>query len=103
MESIVEKLAEIEETAENIVEHAKLRKSEVEHEIQEKRNTFDRELDRYTKAEIEKIRKEAADQMEQALEEQRICNRSVIENLKKEYEEKHTAYAQEILKRITEV
>lgn len=41
--------------------------------------------------------------MDQALEEQRLKNRSAIEDLKKEYEERHTWYARQILKNITEV
>lgn len=102
MESIVEKLAEIEKTAESIVEHAQARKTEVEREIQAKRDDFDRELDAYTKAELEKIRTQAEAQMDQALEEQRIQNRSEIERLNKEYEKNHTLYAREILKKITE-
>ena len=42
MDSIVEKLAEIEKTAEAIVEHAEAQKYEVEREIQAKRDAFDR-------------------------------------------------------------
>lgn len=102
MESIVEKLAEIEKTAESIVEHAQARKTEVEREIQAKRDDFDRELDAYTKAELEKIRTQAEAQMDQVLEEQRIQNRSEIERLNAEYEKNHTLYAREILKKITE-
>lgn len=102
MESIVEKLAEIEKTAESIVEHAQARKTEVEREIQAKRDDFDRELDAYTKAELEKIRTQAEAQMDQVLEEQRIQNRSEIECLNAEYEKSHTRYAREILKKITE-
>lgn len=102
MESIVEKLAEIEKTAESIVEHAQARKTEVEREIQAKRDDFDRKLDAYTKAELEKIRTQAEAQMDQVLEEQRIQNRSEIERLNAEYEKNHTRYAREILKKITE-
>lgn len=102
MESIVEKLAEIEKTAESIVEHAQARKTEVEREIQAKRDDFDRKLDAYTKAELEKIRAQAEAQMDQVLEEQRIQNRSEIERLNEEYEKNHTRYAREILKKITE-
>ena len=71
MESIVEKLAEIEKTAESIVEHAQARKTEVEREIQAKRDDFDRELDAYTKAELEKIRTQAEAQMDQVLEDEK--------------------------------
>ena len=38
MNSVIEKLAEVEETAEAIVEHARQQKSEIEKQIQEERN-----------------------------------------------------------------
>ena len=41
MNSVIEKLAEVEETAEAIVEHARQQKSEIEKQIQEERNQFD--------------------------------------------------------------
>ena len=44
MNSVIEKLAEVEETAEAIVEHARQQKSEIEKQIQEERNQFDRDL-----------------------------------------------------------
>ena len=45
MNSVIEKLAEVEETAEAIVEHARQQKSEIEKQIQEERNQFDRDLE----------------------------------------------------------
>lgn len=42
MESVVEKLADIEMTAEAIVEHAEAQKKEIEKEIQRKRDQLDR-------------------------------------------------------------
>ena len=82
MDSIIEKLSDIENTAEAIVEHAEAQKYEIEKKVQAKRDQFD---------------------MDQILEEQREKNRSTIDNLRKEYEENHSAYAQEILKHIIEV
>lgn len=103
MDSIVEKLDEIEKTAEAVVEHAREQKGEIEKEIQEKRDAFDRRLNQETSKELERIRSEAEKQMNQALEEQRVKNRSSIEALKKEYEKYHTQYAQEIMRNILEV
>ena len=48
MNSVIEKLAEVEETAEAIVEHARQQKSEIEKQIQEERNQFDRDLEEET-------------------------------------------------------
>lgn len=103
MDAIMEKLAEIETTAEAIVERAEARKYEVEKEIQHKRDEFDRQLDEKTQAELARIRQAAEDKMNRIMEEQRLKNRTTIDNLKREYEENHTEYAQEILRHILEV
>lgn len=103
MDAIMEKLAEIETTAEAIVERAEARKYEVEKEIQQKRDEFDRKLDEKTQAELARIRQDAENKMNRIMEEQRLKNRATIDNLKKEYEENHTEYAQEILQHILEV
>lgn len=103
MDSVVEKLADIELTAEAIVEHAQAQKSEIEKKIQAKRNQFDEELEKETQKKLDKIRQESDAKMEQILAEQRDKNSSTIDNLKKEFEENHSIYAQEILKRIIEV
>lgn len=45
MDSVVEQLSEIEKTAEDIVEHAEKQKAEIEHQIQNERDVFDRETE----------------------------------------------------------
>lgn len=103
MDSIVEKLADIETTAEAIVEHAQVQKSEIEKRIQAKRDRFDQELEEETQKKLEGIRQEADAKMERILAGQRDKNRSMIEGLKEEFEENHKEYAQEILAHIIEV
>ena len=95
MNTVVKKLADIEATAEAIVEHAQAQKSEIEKKIQAQRDQFDRELEDKTQKQLAQIRQKA--------EEQREKNSSTIDNLKKEFEENHTAYAREILAHIVEV
>lgn len=60
MNSVIEKLAEVEETAEAIVEHARQQKSEIEKQIQEERNQFDRDLEEETQKKLEKIKAKSA-------------------------------------------
>ena len=103
MDSVIEKLAEIEAAAEAIVEHAQEQKKVIEREIQHKRDVFDRELEDKTQKKIAEIRGAGEDKMNRILEEQRIKNSSTIQRLEKEYEENHTAYAEEILRHIIEV
>lgn len=103
MDTVVKKLADIEATAEAIVEHAQAQKSEIEKKIQFQRDRFDAAIEDETQKQLSKIRQDAETKMEQILSEQREKNHSAIDNLKKEFEENHTAYAREILERITEV
>lgn len=103
MESVIEKLAEIETTAEAIVEHAEAQKGEIEKKIQTKRDRFDEQLEKETQEKLARIRAESDEKMERILKNEREKNRSTIDNLKKEFEENHSAYAQEILKHIIEV
>ena len=95
MNSVMEKLAEVEETAEAIVEHARLQKGEIERRIQDERDQTTRK--------INKIRAESEESVEKVLERERKKNQSAIGNLKKEYEENHEAYAEEILRHMIEV
>lgn len=103
MDSIVEKLSDIETTAEAIVDHAEAQKFNIEQQIQARRDKFDKDLEADTQKKLERIRAEATEKVDRILEAQRHKNKATIEALEKEYEENHTAYAQEILKRITEV
>ena len=97
MNTVVKKLADIEATAEAIVEHAHAQKSE------DDRDRFDETIEDETQKQLAQIRQEADEKMERILKEQREKNHSTIDNLKKEFEENHTAYAREILAHIVEV
>ena len=103
MNSVIAKLAEIEEAAEAIVAHAWEQKAVIEKDLQNKRNVFDQEIEEETQKKIAVIRKEGEEKMEKILEEQRQKNHSTIELLEKEYEENHNVYADEILRHMIEV
>lgn len=103
MEAVIEKLAEIEKTAEAIVEGAQAQKSEIEKEIQAKRDAFDQQLEEDTRKKLSEIRAEGEQKINALLEEEREKNSYMIENLKKEFEGSHTTYAQAILKKVLEV
>lgn len=103
MNSVVEKLSEIESTAEAIVEHAESQKYDIEQKLQETRDKFDEKLEAETQEKLEQIRTRAAEKMEQILAGQRAKNQAVIDALKVDFEKNHTLYAKEILNHITEV
>ena len=52
MNSVIERLADIESTAEAIVDHAQAQKTEIEKKIQAKRDRFDQELEEKTQARV---------------------------------------------------
>ena len=103
MDSIIKRLAKIEETAEAIVENAEKQKFEEEKKIQAKRDEFDRKLNEEVNKQLETIRAEGSKKMEQVLDEERRKHRDTIDNLETEFAQHHTEYAKEILKQILEV
>ncbi len=103
MKSVIERLDEIERTAEAIVEHAEAQKFEVEKEIQAKRNEFDRQLEEKTQEKLSRIRSEGEEKMNRVLEDERRKNHAAIDHLREDFAKNHTIYAEEILKRVLEV
>ena len=103
MDSIVNKLTEIEDAASAIVRHAEDQKAVMDKEYEEKRKAFDAKLEAETEAKLDAIRAGLEKKTSQLLDSQSDPSTAAIQALRKEYEEKHTEYAREILKRITEV
>ena len=103
MKSVIEKLADIEATAQAIVEHAEVRKHDVEKEVMLMRNEFDENLSKETEEKIQKIRAEREENLNLKMEEERKKNERFIEQMKEEFAKNHTVYAKEILKNILEV
>ena len=102
MDSIVNKLTEIEDAASAIVAHAETQKEVLDREYDEKRRAFDEDLEKQTQARINAIRDELEKNTSGILDSQNGASTETIRALQKEYEEKHTEYAHEILRRITE-
>lgn len=103
MNSIVEKLSEIENAAVAIVDHAEAGKASVEREWQEKRDRFDARLEQKTQAELSAIRSGLEMKMKKVLSEQEAANKAAIIALKQDYEARHSFYAKKILRHIIEV
>lgn len=103
MDSIVNRLTEIEDAASAIVRHAEEQKESLNREYDEKRSTFDADLNQKTEERLSAIRADLEEKTSRILSTQSEFSTEMIQALQKEYEEKHTEYAREILKRITEV
>ena len=103
MDSIVNKLTEIEDAASAIVAHAETQKEILDREYEEKRKAFDAELEKQTQARINAIRDDLEKSTSGILDSQNGASTETIRELEKEYEERHAEYARELLTRITEV
>ena len=101
MDSVFQKLEDIEMTAEAIVEHAE--KAAIEKRLQEERDQFDAKLAEDTKQKLDQIKQESEKKMEQILKEEKERHHSVIDNLENDYNQNRKAYVKEILERIIEV
>ena len=101
MDSIINKLTEIEDAASAVVQHAEDQKAQLEKEYEEKRKAFDSDLEKKTQARLDSIRAELEKNTSDILGGQTTASEQAILALQKEYEENHTRYAHEILRRIT--
>ena len=102
MDTIVKKLSEIEHAAEAVVSHAEEQKSELEKEIQARRDAYDAQLEEKTQKELQAIHSGLEEQMEKVLKKQEEKNQSAIEQMRRDFEQKHTEYATGIIKHIIE-
>lgn len=103
MDSIINKLTEIETAASAIVTHAEVQKEALDREYEQKRRQFDEQLEAETQAKLREIRQQLEADTKELLDRQAGSNIDSIRALEEEYEARHTDYAKEILKRITEV
>ena len=94
MDSILNKLTEIESAAVSIVQHAEAEKSILDEKYDEKRRQFDLELESETKKQIQAIQDDLQKKTSQILSSQSDESLAQINALQKEYEENHTLYAQ---------
>ena len=101
MDSIINKLTEIEFAASAIVQHAEAEKSALDEKFDKKRMDFDKELEADTQ--IQEIRDKLESETSRILSGQSQESQDELDALQKEYNEKHSDYAHEILRRITEV
>ena len=88
MDSIISKLSEVESAAELIVQHAEEQNRELAADTEKKLSEIRAGMQGSMDSELERLREESA---------------KTINAYKREYELEHERYAQEIIKRITEV
>ena len=103
METIAEKLSEIEMTARSIVDGAQEQKHQMEMKMQKQRDTFDADMEKETNEKILKTQSDLATNMENLLKKQEEQNNNEIEVLKQDFKEHRSEYARQILERVFKV
>ena len=103
METIAEKLSEIEMTARSIVDGAQEQKHQMEMKMQKQRDTFDADMEKETNEKILKIQSDLETNMENLLKKQEEQNNNEIEVLKQDFKEHRSEYARQILERVIKV
>lgn len=103
METIAEKLSEIEMTARSIVDGAQEQKHQMEMKMQKQRDTFDADMEKETNEKILKIQSDLATNMENLLKKQEEQNNNEIKVLKQDFKEHRSEYARQILERVIKV
>lgn len=103
MDSIVNKLTEIENAAAAIIRHADEQKKELEQEMRQKQKQFDETLAAETKQRLSGTSDEVERQLSEEKARLRKEQEAKIQGLTAEYDRRGDQYAREIVKRISEV
>ena len=88
---------------ENTEAVAEAEKAALDEKFDKKRMDFDKELEADTQRQIQEIRDKLESETSRILSGQSQESQDELDALQKEYDEKHSDYAHEILRRITEV
>ena len=102
MDSIINKLSEIETAAGAVIEHTENQKNVLEQKMQQMKAQFDHDLEQSTNKAIEKIQEDLKAELNKIVEEQKEHGTSAVDTLNKDYEKNHATYADSILQRIIE-
>ena len=101
MDTVIEKISEIEASATAIMEDANERKKAFAKEMEERTAAFDAQLEAETNKRIEELRARMEIEMNERLEKQRNDSQNVLRAMEQRYQEHHTEYVEELFKKMT--
>lgn len=101
METIIDKLSQIESAAMGILAHTNVEKAEYETSMKQKRIEFDKEITEQTTSTVDTIRLEAKQKTDAQLAEMKNSSEMALKAFQDEYDTNHTNYATQIFRRIT--
>lgn len=100
MDTVINKLAEIESGAAKILEDANNQKIKMAHEIEEKSKTFDAETDSNTAKKLKAIKDEYRKAMEQDLAKLKSNTEQTLSTMDSRFQNEHSVWADKIIQQI---
>lgn len=96
MDTVIEKISEIESAAASIMNDANERKKAFAKDMEERTAAFDAQLEAETSKKIEELQAGMEISMNKRLEKQRSDSQKVLEAMEQRYEDHHTQYVEEL-------
>lgn len=96
MDTVIEKISEIESAATSIMDDANMRKKAFAKEMEERTAAFDAEIEAETSKQIEALRASMEIDMKNRLEKQRNDSNRVLKAMEERYASHHTQYVEEL-------
>ncbi|MDR1772752.1 MAG: ATPase [Hungatella sp.] len=96
MDTVIEKISEIESAAASIMNDANERKKAFAKDMEERTAAFDTQLEAETSKKIEELQAGMEISMNKRLEKQRSDSQKVLEAMQQRYEDHHTQYVEEL-------
>lgn len=100
MDTVINKLSEIETAASAILEGAANQKKQLDQQQEERIAEFDRQIEQETSAEIEKLRRELSASAEQEAAHLRETSDQALQDLEAYYSENHETLATRLYEKI---
>lgn len=101
MDTVIEKISEIESAATSIMNEANERKKAFAKEMEERTAEFDAQLEAKTNKRIESLRASMEITMNNRLEKQRNDSKRVLDAMERRYNENHSQYVEELFYNMT--
>ncbi|WP_024292768.1 hypothetical protein [Lacrimispora indolis] len=101
MDTVIEKISEIESAAASIMNDANERKKAFAKEMEERTAAFDAQLEAETNKKIEELQAAMEISMNNRLEKQRSDAQRILKAMEQHYEDHHTQYVEELFNTMT--
>lgn len=100
MDTVIDKISEIEAAATAIMDDANERKKAFAREMEERTAAFDAQMEAETNKRIGELRARMEIEMNERLEKQRSDSQKVLRAMEQRYEEHHTQYVEELFNKM---